>query len=119
MQPPVAFIYFIVVEQQIPSYPFSGGLYGSSMPMGMYGMNMNSNMYQANYGISSDQGKGKGKEADFEAAFARAAASFAPTQVGTSRIVEVGDSVTDLEEGLESATLGGDTKGDDRGEFKE
>lgn len=46
--------------------------------------------------------KGKGKEADFEAAFAQAAASF----TSTSKIEEVNDDVVDsLQETLEQAQL--------------
>jgi hypothetical protein len=92
-------------------------MYGTSMPMGMYGMNMNSSMYQGNYGLSSEQGQGKGKgklkEADFEAAFAQAAASFAPAHTETPRIVEIDDSVTDVEHALADAQVG------ERSEFTE
>lgn len=97
----------------------AGGVYGNSMPTGMYGMNMNSNnMVQGNYDVI-DQGKGKGKfkEADFEAAFAQAAASFSPAQVETSRFVEVDDSVTNVEEALKNATLNDHKEG--MGQFKE
>lgn len=64
-----------------------------------YGANTNFNVV--------DQGKGKGKsrEADFEAAFAQAAASLQPAQQETSRIVEVEDGVTDIEETLKNTSL--------------
>jgi peroxin-5 len=80
----------------------------------MYGMNMNS-MYRGNYGLFSEQGKGKGKlkEADFDAAFAQAAASFAPANAETPRIVEVDDNVTDVKHTME------DTHAGDRSEFTE
>jgi peroxin-5 len=106
-----------VADQPRP-YMSSGELYGNSVPMGMY---INSNMYQGNYGILSDQGKGKGKakEVDFEAAFAQAAASFAPARAETSRIAEVDDNVTDVEQAMKNTTLEDDTKVDDRAEFKQ
>jgi peroxin-5 len=89
--------------------------------MGMYGTNTNSSMYQGNYGILSNQDKGKGKlkEADFEAAFAQAAASLAPAQAETSRIVEVDDGVVKKSKTLQNTTLGGNVDVDDRGEFKQ
>jgi peroxin-5 len=88
--------------------------------MGMYGRNMNPSMY-GSYGISPDQSKGKGKlkEADFEAAFAQAETSFAPVQRETGKIVEVDDSIADVGEASQNLTVGGDTKVDDRGQFKE
>lgn len=61
----------------------------------------------------SDQGKGKAREADFEAAFAQIAESFGPKEAQTSRIEEVDDTVATLEEALKNATL----KGDEGGEF--
>ena len=99
-----------------------GGLFGTPMPMGMYGMNMNSNMYQGNYSILPEQGKRKGKlkEADFEAAFAQAAASFSPVPADESpAIMEVDDNVTDVEQTSKSTTLEGDTKVEGRDEFTE
>lgn len=97
-------------DQQGPSYIPPIGAYGNPMSMGMYGMNMNSSMYQgvnAGYDISADQSKGKGKsrEADFEAAFAQVAASLSSAQAETSRIVEVEDGVNDIEEALKNASL--------------
>ncbi|KAF8894083.1 peroxisome targeting signal receptor [Infundibulicybe gibba] len=77
-------------------------MYGSSMPMGMYG----GGMHQMGLNVAIDQGKGKGKsrEADFEAAFAQVAASLTP-QTETSRIVEVEDGITDIEEALKNISL--------------
>lgn len=94
----------------------SGGLYGNAMPMSMYGMSMNSNMgmfQQGNIG-DTEQGKGKGKlkQADFEAAFA----AF-DQQPETSGIVEVDDSVTNIEEAMKNATLGDQKEG--RAQFQE
>lgn len=65
------------------------------------------------YGINSpspmqyDQGKGKGKAnaADFDAAFADAAASFNLAQTGSARISEVDDEVTGLEAALNATSL--------------
>jgi hypothetical protein len=104
--------------QQSPSYVSSGVLYGSSsMPMGMYGMNMGPSMFQsvnANHHVSSDQAtsKGKSRESDFEAAFAQVAASLPPVQSESLRIVEVDDSVTDIEEALKNANLKSNTESD-------
>ena len=117
---PIHSLHVFCTDQQMPSHVSVTGMYGS-MPMGMYGMNLNSNMYQANYGIMPDQGKGKGKlvDAEFEAAFVQATASFSAATAETSRIAEVGDSATDVEQALENLTLGGDTKVDDNGRFEE
>ncbi len=80
----------------------SMGMYGSSNPM--YGMSggMAYGMYP-NIAIA-DQGKGKGKsrEADFEAAYAQVAASL---QGQTSHIEEIKDDVADLNEAMEKAKL--------------
>jgi peroxin-5 len=78
--------------------------------MGIYGMNMGPNIFgglNSNYNVASNQGKGKGKtrDADFEAAFAQVAASLPPVQAETSRIVEVDSGVTDIEAALRSTTL--------------
>lgn len=53
----------------------------------------------------SVEGKGKSREADFDAAFAQAAAFLPSQEAGTSGIVEVNDGVTDIEEALKSTTL--------------
>ncbi|KAH7924256.1 TPR-like protein [Leucogyrophana mollusca] len=97
---------------QRPSYMGSGGLYNSSMSMGMYGAGMGPSFYQSYNGVPqtlSDQGKGKGREADFEAAFAQVAASMHPVQAeSSSRIVEIDDSVTSVDEALKSVHLNDD-----------
>ena len=90
-------------------------MYGSAMSTGMYGMGANSNMgmfQPVNFG-TTDQGKGKGKlkQADFEAAFA----AF-DHQQESSRIVEVGDSVS-VEEAIKNATLSDQKEG--RTQFQE
>lgn len=79
----------------------SMGMYGNSMPM--YGMSsgMTYGMYP-NVAIT-DQGKGKGREADFEAAFAQVAASL---QGQTPQIEEIKDDLNiALSEALEKAKL--------------
>ncbi|KAJ4483185.1 hypothetical protein J3R30DRAFT_1742688 [Lentinula aciculospora] len=92
--------------QQMPSY----------MPVGMYGDYMPRNnlfamggppLMQTHTPLIADLGKGKGKsrEADFEAAFAQIAASFPSQETTASRIVEVDDGVTDIGDGLKSTTL--------------
>lgn len=83
------------------------GTYGNPMSMGMYGMNgMNMGpAFQGGYaGYDTAKGKGKSREADFEAAFAQLDASIS-TQAETSRIVEVDDSVTDIEEALKATSI--------------
>ncbi|KIK67167.1 hypothetical protein GYMLUDRAFT_69359 [Collybiopsis luxurians FD-317 M1] len=91
---------------QTASYMPQTGMYGNYMPR--------PNMFMAgpplmqNYSAPiTDLGKGKGKsrEADFEAAFAQAAASIPPQESTSSRIVEVDDGVTDLDEAFKSTTL--------------
>jgi peroxin-5 len=74
------------------------GMYGNSMPM--YGMSRGMFGMTPNLAIS-DQGKGKGKsrEADFEAAFAQVTASLQETSI--SRIEEVKDDVEGLNETIE------------------
>lgn len=54
----------------------------------------------------ADLGKGKGKirEADFEAAFAQAA-TYLPQESASSQIVEVDDEVTEIDKALKSTTL--------------
>ena len=78
------------------------------------GVNSNMGMFQpVNFG-TTDQGKGKGKlkQADFEAAFA----AFDHQQPESSRIVEVGDSVS-VEEAMKNATLSDQKEG--RTQFQE
>ena len=92
--------------QQRPSY--MSPMYGNSMPMGMYGMGMGMNGMQ--YGMNANigplsLGKGKGKEVDFEAAFAHYAEALGPTEQQTSRIEEVDDSVANITETLQGVTV--------------
>ncbi|KAL0956345.1 hypothetical protein HGRIS_002495 [Hohenbuehelia grisea] len=82
--------------QQRPSYMNSTSMYGAG-PMRMYGPSAGANMFASPQVL--DQGKGKAREADFEAAFAQAAASLSATE--TARIVEVDD----VEESLKNASL--------------
>ncbi|KAF9010567.1 hypothetical protein BDQ17DRAFT_1387794 [Cyathus striatus] len=91
--------------QQRPNYVSSMGMYGGSMPMGMYGMN-NPMQYGTgtHFGAVDQKGKGKSREADFEAAFAQVAASLTQRET-TSRIEEVKDVVDDVTEALKSSTL--------------
>ncbi|KAJ6625896.1 peroxisome targeting signal receptor [Mycena sp. CBHHK59/15] len=79
------------------------GMYSSSMPMGMYGMNMGSSVFQQ--APMQMSGKGKTREADFEAAFAQIASSHPQAQSETSRIEEVEDGATGLEEALGKTKL--------------
>ena len=67
----------------------------------------------------TDKGKGKGKEIDFEAAFAEATASFS-SQADSGRIVEVKDDVADLANTLQETNLTGDgAQGEvEAGDFK-
>lgn len=82
----------------------SAGLYGRSMPMSM-GMGMSA------YGMAGPQmgvemGKGKGKEIDFDAAFAQFAATY-PGRSEGARITEVdGEEVERLADALQEANLG-------------
>lgn len=72
------------------------GLYARGMPMGMstYGMGIPQ--------MSVDQGKGKAREIDFDAAFAQVHASLA----SSARITEVTDETVDrLANDLQDATL--------------
>ena len=52
-----------------------------------------------------NQGKGKGREADFEAAFAQVAASLSPIEAQTSRVEEVDDSMADIEDALKNVSI--------------
>ena len=81
-------------------------MYRNAMPAAMYGMGMDSNLYQGNYNTTVDQTKGKGKykDADFEAAFAQVTASLSSTQIETPRIVEVENDVSTGEETLKNGT---------------
>ena len=59
-----------------------------------------------------DQGKGKAREADFEAAFAKIAESMGPEQTQTSRIEEADERVAEIEERLKNATLNAEDEKD-------
>lgn len=52
-----------------------------------------------------DQGKGKAREVDFEAAFAKIAESIVAEETQTSRIEEANERVAEIEEKLKNATL--------------
>ena len=75
------------------------------LPMAMYGLNsamqfgMNANF------TAIDQGKGKSREADFEAAFAKIAESMGPEETQTSYIEEPDERVAEIEEKFKNATL--------------
>lgn len=88
---------------------------------------MNSYQMQPSYGFGGpqfspaysvqDKGKGKGRDADFDAAFDQMAASFGETQ-STSRIEEVSDdAVEDLANQISNATLDSAGPGFDFGRF--
>jgi peroxin-5 len=86
----------------------SHGVYGS--PIGSY-RNMGPSFFQgfdATPPIVADTSKGKGKarEADFEAAFAQVAASLQNQQQSTSSIVELNDTAASLEQAMENVKLG-------------
>jgi peroxin-5 len=83
---------------------------GMGMGMGMYGPAM------AHQFPAQINGKGKSREADFEAAFAQIVADHPQTQGQTARIEEVQDGVTGLEETLEKTQL--EDKDDSTTEFK-
>lgn len=95
----------LVTAQQPQSYMPQAGMYGNYMPR--------TNMFMGGPPLMqsytppiADLGKGKGKsrEADFEAAFAQAAA-FLPQESATSQIVEVDDGVSEIDEAFKSTSL--------------
>jgi hypothetical protein len=95
----------LAVQQQ-PSYMSSLGSYASPMPIGIYSMSPPTMQYGSNPNFSIvNQGKGKGREADFEAAFAQVAASLGPIEAQTSRVEEVDDSIADIEDTLKNVSL--------------
>ena len=65
-----------------------------------------------NFGIVN-QGKGKGREADFEAAFAQVAASLSPIEARTSRVEEIDDSIADIEETLKNVSFKSEVEEDE------
>jgi peroxin-5 len=77
------------------SYPMYGGMsQGMLYPMGM----------ASNPAEVSDKGKGKGREIDFDAAFAEFDQLLGPSSQETARIEEL-DDTTDLAEAMQRATL--------------
>lgn len=56
--------------------------------------------------VDTSKGKGKAREADFEAAFAQAAASLQNQQQPSSGIVELDDTTASLEQAMENVKLG-------------
>ena len=100
--------------QQQPSYMSSLGSYASPIPMGIYSMSPPTMQYGGNPNFSIlNQDKGKGREADFEAAFAQVAASLSPVEAQTSRVEEVDDSITDMEEALKNVSFKSDVEEDE------
>jgi hypothetical protein len=91
-----------VSVQQTPTYMPQTAMYGNYMPQSTMFMG-GPPLMQGYAPVAMDsKGKGKSREADFEAAFSQAASFMTPQ---ASRIVEVEDGVTDIEEAFKSATL--------------
>ncbi|KAH9859121.1 peroxisome targeting signal receptor [Lenzites betulinus] len=93
------------MQSNLSQAPYmSAGLYGGSMAMGGmsgFAMGMPPQMM-------GDMGKGKGKDIDFDAAFAQYAAAY-PGQTEGARITEVNDeALEELTQDLEGASLGGE-----------
>jgi len=81
-------------------------MHGGTMPVTMYGANnVAHHGLNANFNVVEGKGKGKSREADFEAAFAQIAASLTPAQAEVSGLAEVEDGVTDIEESLKNVSL--------------
>jgi peroxin-5 len=68
--------------------------------------------------VDASKGKGKAREADYEAAFAQYAATLQNQQESTSRIVELDDNTATLEQAMENVKLG-DSELKTNGNFKE
>ncbi|KAG1862864.1 hypothetical protein C8R48DRAFT_708697 [Suillus tomentosus] len=106
-------------ETQRQQFVGSHGMYGTSM--GLYG-NMGQPFFQGFNAtpLSADASKGKGKarEADYEAAFAQYAASLQNQSESTSRIVELDDNAATLEQAMENVKLG-DAELKTNGDFKD
>jgi peroxin-5 len=99
------------VDQQGSSFLPQRGFQGSTMPLGMYGMNSGFNtLYQGGM-PQTVSGKGKGKEIDFEAAFAQVSESLTSSQNTTSGITEVKDDIADIEDALKATTLSDGVEG--------
>ena len=60
-----------------------------------------------------NQGKGKGREADFEAAFAQVAASLSPIEAQTSRVEEVDDGIANIEDNLKNVSFKSEVEEDE------
>jgi peroxin-5 len=79
-----------------------GGIYQNPMASAMYGMNVTPTPYQGNYNAlavtGQSKGKGKARDADFEAAFAQVVDSLSSVQVETPRIVEIEAGRSTVEE---------------------
>lgn len=86
--------------QRPMTYMSSNGMYGMTRPMGMFSsMNVAPSLVQM-----SDKGKGKGREIDFEAAFAQLDQSLGPSAQETARIEEL-DDTADLAAALSDTSL--------------
>jgi hypothetical protein len=100
--------------QQQPSYMSSLGSYAGPMPMGIYSMTPPTLQHGTNPNFSIvNQGKGKGREADFEAAFAQVAASLSPIEVQTSRVEEVDDGIADIADTLKNVSFKSEVEEDE------
>lgn len=106
-------------ETQRQQFIGSHGMYGT--PMGLYG-NVGQPFFQgfnaAPLSIDASKGKGKAREADYEAAFAQYAASLQNQQESTSRIVELDDNTATLDQAMENIKLG-DSELKTNGDFKD
>ncbi|EDR11864.1 uncharacterized protein LACBIDRAFT_313746 [Laccaria bicolor S238N-H82] len=93
-------------EYQRPSLMSGVVMHGGTMPVTMYGANNVAHYgLSANFNVVEGKGKGKSREADFEAAFAQIAASLTPAQADVSGFVEIEDEATDIEESLKNVSL--------------
>ena len=81
--------------------------------MGMYATRPPAIQYGSNSNFSINQGKGKGREADFEAVFAQVAASLGPIEAQTSRVESVDNSVADIEDALKKTSLHSEEEDDE------
>lgn len=106
-------------ETQRQQFIGSHGMYGT--PMGLYG-NVGQPFFQgfnaAPLSVDASKGKGKAREADYEAAFAQYAATLQNQQESTSRIVELDDNTATLEQAMENVKLG-DSELKTNGNFKD
>ncbi|KAG2153738.1 uncharacterized protein EDB93DRAFT_1134514 [Suillus bovinus] len=105
-------------ETQRQQFIGSHGVYGT--PMGFYG-NGGQPFFQGfnptSLSADASKGKGKAREADYEAAFLQYAASL-QNQESTSRIVELDDNTASLEQAMENVKLE-DSKPKTNGDFKD